>query len=215
MTSTDRAVKLLKTTDGRDKLYKAGAGLAKIVAYNAVEPETAKKANAIAKAIGDCRSLMRMAKWVQKQDEVSKEVVSIRAGKSKNVPRSYAKVMRILGDIGYIVGDNLQWLGKYGLLTLDHKLMAKRSKVAQFWGYMVALYLHLYDMLLHMGKAGTLSDSTGKKLIITFVRDLCDTLAALASVGYIEAWKPSSGTVGALGLISATIGSHDNWSKTA
>ena len=129
--------------------------------------------------------------------------------------RSYVKTLRIVGDIGYIVGDNLQWLGKYGLLTLDSKLMAKRSKVFQFWGYVCAVCLHLYDILLHLGKAGTLGDDAGKKLVKFLVRDTCDLLSALASVGYVAAWKPTTGTVGTLGLISATIGVEDNWSKTS
>ena len=132
-----------------------------------------------------------------------------------NAPRTYVKILRILGDIGYIVGDNLQYLGKYGLLQMDHKLMAKRSKVFQFWGYVMAIYLHLFDMLIYLGKAGTLQDSKGKKMLLLFFRDICDLLNSLASVGYISAWNPSSGTQGALGLISASIGTHDNWEKSA
>ena len=52
-----RVINILKQTDGRDKLFKATAGMAKVVAYNAVDAETAKKATALAKAVGDCRSV--------------------------------------------------------------------------------------------------------------------------------------------------------------
>eukprot|EP01064_Diplonema_japonicum_P000189 TRINITY_DN1012_c2_g1_i1.p1 TRINITY_DN1012_c2_g1~~TRINITY_DN1012_c2_g1_i1.p1 ORF type:complete len:233 (+),score=50.67 TRINITY_DN1012_c2_g1_i1:51-701(+) len=215
MSAQDRIVKLLKTTDGRDKLYKQAAGACKIAAYNSADKETVKKLNAIAKSIGDCRSLMRMCKWIQKHNEVVKEVDSINQGKVANVNKGYIKVFRILADMGYIVGDNLQWLGKYGLLTLDHKTMAMRSKVFQFWGYVAACYLQAFEILIHAGKAGTFTDKDGKAKILKLVADFCDLLCALATVGYIPSFQPTSRTTGTLALISATIATRTNWTNTS
>eukprot|EP01063_Lacrimia_lanifica_P022109 TRINITY_DN29802_c0_g1_i1.p3 TRINITY_DN29802_c0_g1~~TRINITY_DN29802_c0_g1_i1.p3 ORF type:complete len:216 (+),score=109.66 TRINITY_DN29802_c0_g1_i1:64-711(+) len=215
MSASDRLVKLMKTTDGRDKMYKFAAGFGKLASYNAVDASAAKKADAVVKSITDARSLMRMLKWIQKGTEVQKENKAIQSGKSSNVTRSYVKVMRLLGDMGYIIGDNLQWLGKYGMLPLDSKTTQARAKVFQFWGYICALYLHVYDMLIHMGKAATLSDKAGKKLVLTFIRDLCDTLIVLSAVGYVPSWKPSKGLNGALTLVSATISCSANWDSTA
>eukprot|EP01059_Diplonema_ambulator_P007509 TRINITY_DN1697_c0_g1_i1.p1 TRINITY_DN1697_c0_g1~~TRINITY_DN1697_c0_g1_i1.p1 ORF type:complete len:216 (+),score=77.53 TRINITY_DN1697_c0_g1_i1:47-694(+) len=214
MATSDRIVKLLKSNDGRDKLYKQAAGMCKVVAHNSADKETVKKLNAIAKSIGDCRSLMRMFKWIQKYNEVNKEVDGLKKGKVVDVNRGYVKVFRILGDMGYIIGDNLQWLAKYGMLTLDHKTMAMRSKVFQFWGYVASCYLQLYDLLIHAGKAGTFTDATGKKLILKFIADFCDLLCALATVGYVKSFNPSSGTTGALALLSATIATNTNWEAT-
>ncbi|KAJ9472358.1 glycosomal membrane protein [Diplonema papillatum] len=213
-TPTDRAVKLLKGTDGRDKLYKLAAALAKLIAFNAIDAAKAKRFNTVAKSMGDARSIMRMGKWIQKNQEVSKEVDSLSTVKC-DTTRAYMKIFRLLGDIGYIVGDNVQWLSKYDLVGLDQKRVSHGSKVCQFWGFLMSCWLQLYDLLLHYGKSGTLRDSTSKKLLLNFVRDFCDMLAALSSINYIPSFQPTAGTVATFGLLSSTIACHQNWKATA
>ena len=53
----DVIVKLLKTTDGRDKLYKWAASMAKVLSDTQSNPEMAKRMGSLAKSIGDARSV--------------------------------------------------------------------------------------------------------------------------------------------------------------
>ena len=151
-----------------------------------------------------------MAKWIQKYNEIRKEIALLKS-EGCNTMRTYGRIVRIANDMGYIIGDNLQWMGKYQIITMDYKTMAKRSKVFQFWGYIVACWLHMYDLLLHAGKTGKFTDAGGQKIIQNFVRDSCDATCALPAVGYIPSFQPSATTTGVLGLISATIANNQNW----
>eukprot|EP00755_Sulcionema_specki_P017685 Sspe_Gene.64992::Locus_38495_Transcript_1_1_Confidence_1.000_Length_778::g.64992::m.64992 len=214
MTTLDRTVKLLKETDGRDKLYKATAMLAKIIAWRAADADVAKKATAVQKSITDARSLMRMAKWIPKYSEAAKESKKIGENKEDSL-RAVAKVVRIFADMCYIAGDNIQYLSKFQVLSFDHKMAAKRSKVFQFWGYVVSALIGLYDIRKKLQEGCQLADKAVKELVLNFIADVCDGLSALASVGYIESYQPSAGFTGACGLISAIIACRKNWNKTA
>jgi hypothetical protein len=213
MADVDKIVKLLATTDGRDKLYKFSANMAKIIAFSSADKTTQKKWNGLAKSIGEGRSLMRMGKWV---GNVSK-LQGFGAKLGSLSQRNLVEVLRVIGDFGYVLGDNLAYLSKYNILPLDAKQCGKNSKVFQFWGYLCALILDLWSLMLLPTK--NLDAATSKKertaLVLSATKNLADTLSALNNVGYASSfgYNPSVGFTGACGATSGAIATYTNWKK--
>jgi len=209
----DKVVKLLQQTDGRDKIYKFAANFAKIVAWQTADKETAKKWNGLAKSIGEGRSLMRMGKWVGNASKIQ----AVGAKITTLNQRGLVELLRVIGDFGYIFGDNLAYLGKYNILPVDAKSAGKNSKVFQFWGYVCAVILDVWSLILLPTKG--LDEKTLQKertaLILSFTKNAADMMSTLASVGYLKGfgYDPSTGFTAACGATSGAIATYTNWTK--
>ena len=206
----DKIVKLLAQTDGRDKLYKTAAGLAKVAA-DCSDKESGKKWKAIGKSIGDGRSLMRMGKWVG-------NVQKLQGAAAKGTLTSYqaVEVLRVIGDFGYVLGDNLQYLAKFGVIPVDAAKTAANSKVFQFWGFLCAVVLDLWQLALLPSKKLTAEEAAKKRqaLILSAIKNFADLLNCLNAVGYAKGfYKPSATFLGACGVTSGAIATYTNWGK--
>ena len=206
----DKVVKLLAQTDGRDKLYKTAAGLAKIAA-DFSDKESGKKWKSIGKSIGDGRSLMRMGKFVG-------NVQKLQGFAAKGSLSSYqaVEVLRVIGDFGYVLGDNLQYLAKFGVLPMDAAKTAANSKVFQFWGFVCAVLLDLWQLALLPSKRLEAKDFAKKRhaLVLSAIKNFADMLNCLNAVGYAKSfYKPSSTFLGACGVTSGAIATYTNWGK--
>eukprot|EP00672_Neobodo_designis_P025230 CAMPEP_0174828844 /NCGR_PEP_ID=MMETSP1114-20130205/1566_1 /TAXON_ID=312471 /ORGANISM="Neobodo designis, Strain CCAP 1951/1" /LENGTH=212 /DNA_ID=CAMNT_0016062571 /DNA_START=46 /DNA_END=684 /DNA_ORIENTATION=- len=206
----DKVVKLLAQTDGRDKLYKTAAGLAKIAADYS-DKESGKKWKSIGKSIGDGRSLMRMGKFVG-------NVQKLQGFAAKGTLTSYQalEVLRVIGDFGYVLGDNLQYLAKYGVLPLDAAKTAANSKVFQFWGFVCAFLLDLWQLALLSAKKLEPKELAKKRhaLVLSAIKNFADTLNCLAAVGYAKSfYKPGATFLGGCGVVSGGIATYTNWTK--
>lgn len=208
-------INLLATTDGRDKIYKTVQGLTKVAAQYS-NKEEAKKYNSLSKSLGEGRSLMRMAKWVGNYNKLMDYAAKINSLTSRQI----LEILRCIGDFGYIFGDNLQYLAKYQVLPLNQKTCQENSKIFQFWGYICATFLDIWALIsLHQKRAtGGIDDVTFDKeaaaLRLSLFKNLADTLATLAVVGYLKSiYHPSNAFTGMCGATSGAIATYQNWKK--
>ena len=210
MSDIDKFIKLLSQTDGRDKIYKFLQGVTKILGDQVDHKDSKKKYNALSKSIGEGRSLMRMVKWVGNYNKLQ-----LYAGKfNVSDPKQVLEILRTVGDFGYILGDNLAYLCKYKVLSLDANSMGKNSKIFQFWGYVCATVLDILALLKNSTKVA--SDATAKErttIVLSLVKNVSDVVATLAAVGYIAAFQPSATFVGACSATSGAIATYQNWTK--
>lgn len=214
MSDLDKFIKLLGTTDGRDKIYKFVAGVTKILAYRATDKNLAKKYNTLAKSIGEGRSLMRMAKWVGNYNKLQGFAAKAATLTSKQI----VEIIRVIGDFGYILGDNLAYLSKYGVLPLNAESCGKNSKVFQFWGYLCAVVLDIWGLLtLEKKKFDDEKQRVAERqaLLLALTKDTADLFAVLAAVGYAKnfGYNPSSGFTGFCGATSGAVATYINWAK--
>jgi hypothetical protein len=209
----DKIVKLLALTDGRDKLYKTTGGIAKIIAVHS-DKETSKKWKGLSKSIGDGRSLMRMGKWIGNYQKLQGFAQKYNKLTSYNI----LEILRVIGDFGYVLGDNLQYLAKYGILPLDAAKTARNSKVFQFWGFLCAFILDLWQIALLPTKKLEPVELAKKRheLVLSAVKNLADVLNCLAAVGYAKRfYAPSETFLGVCNVVSGGIATQQNWKKVA
>lgn len=209
----DKFIKLLAQTDGRDKIYKMLQNLSKILAVHyTADKATAKKYDSVSKSLGEGRSILRMVKWVNNVNKLQ----GYAAKWQSLTTRQIVEIGRVIGDFGYIFGDNVQYLCKYKVLPFDQKTASKNSKIFQFWGFFLATFLDLWSILELEGKQMEPKDKAKerKALLLSFVKNLCDALATLAAVGYLKTYYHPTGTfTGACGLTSGAIATYQNWTK--
>eukprot|EP00760_Papus_ankaliazontas_P020251 PhM_4_TR18277/c0_g1_i1/m.20161 len=217
MADLNLLINLLAKTDGRDKIYKAAVNLAKYVAFTAAQSgnkERAANCKALAKSIGDGRSLMRMGKWVNNIKKLSE---SANSGKVFASADGLVEYVRISSDFGYVFGDNVQYLIKNKLvgptlpgLGLDHKGVVRQSKLFQFWGYFFAVVLDI----MKISKAIKAKKAV-KDLYIALVKDVADFLVLLDTVGYAAGlgYKPNGGFTSMCGFTSGAIATYQNVQK--
>lgn len=208
MQQLDNFSSLCNLTDGRDKIYKTLGGLAKTL--GSVPGPHAKKFAALSKAIGDGRSLMRMGKWTS-------NISKIDAQSSKAVgTKQMVEILRVLGDFGYVFGDNVQYLAKFGLLgpNVVSKRVAEQSKVFQFYGFVCAVALDIYNLFKEY-TAEVVNKKKIRECILNLIKDLCDFLACLAAVGYAKrlGYNPSGVFTGMCSFTSGSIATYNNWNK--
>ena len=215
MCDLDKFVKLLAQTDGRDKIYKTLQGVVKILAFqNAADKELAKKYGGLAKSIGEGRSIMRMVKWVGNANKLQGYVPKLQSLNAKTA----VEILRVIGDFGYILGDNLAYLSKYKVLSLDSANVGKNSKIFQFWGYLCAVILDVWALLKNE-KTKESDPATYQKErsagLLNLTKNTSDLLSTMSAVGYLSSvWSPSAGVTGALGATSGAIATYQNWNKT-
>lgn len=214
METVDKVIKLLSQTDGRDKIYKFGANASKLVAWTQAtqSPSTAKAFNGLAGSIGEGRSLMRMGKWVGNASKLNAAGKKIGNLSHKEL----LEVLRVIGDFGYVLGDNLAYLAKYKVISVtDAKTASTNAKIFQFWGFVCAFLIDICNLVLLSTKK--LEDKVFKKeqkaLLLTAVKDFCDLLVTLNNVKYIPQYNPTTGFTAACGATSGAIATYVNWNK--
>ena len=213
MSSIDQVTKMLSVTDGRDKTYKFLQGATKALAYFSADPATAGKIDKVSKSLGEGRSIMRLGKWtsnIQKIENIHKK--ALKAGGYNQL--LVVELIRVLGDMGYVVGDNMSYLSKYRILSTDPKQCTKYGKISQFWGFFCQIILDVVTIIsLDASKASYAADRTTAILNIT--KNLSDILVILSVVGYIpkNVYNLNAGVAGCLLALSGGIATYQNWSK--
>jgi len=210
MQQLDNFSSLCNLTDGRDKIYKTLGGAAKIL--GSVPNPHAKKFAALSKAIGDGRSLMRMGKWTSNISKIEGQASKAGSLGAKQI----VEIARVLGDFGYVVGDNVQYLAKFGLFgpNIVSKNVAAQSKVFQFYGFIFAVALDIYNLIKEQ-TAEVVNKKKVRDCIISLFKNICDFLACLAAVGYAKSlgYNPSGTFTGLCSFTSGAIATHANWKK--
>lgn len=207
MSTLDVFVSLCNTTDGRDKIYKTFAGLTKALGAIPTAPN-AKAMAKVSKAIGDGRSLMRMGKFTSNIVKLNGYSDKL----AKLTPTQMIEIARILGDFGYVVGDNITYLAKYNVIGVNGAIATKYGKISQFWGFICAVVLDILKLTKVF--ANKSKDTTAfNTAVLNLIKDLADTLAVLAAVGYAKrfGYNPSGVFVGGCSFVSGSIATYANW----
>ncbi|ORC87041.1 glycosomal membrane protein [Trypanosoma theileri] len=218
MSDYDKFVKLLAQTDGRDKIYKAIAGLVKVLGTVDTVPSHLSTYKKLGSSIGDGRSLMRMAKWAGDIPKMRSALVQCRAKGGIDL-RKLLEFLRVLGNFLYVLGDNAAFLSRHRLILAgSHKQLQKHSKVAQFWGFLLATVLDLLALRAalrrHREGDATTARREARAAATALAKDAADTLVTMAAVGYLRGvWHPGAATTGSLTLLSGAIATHLNWAK--
>ena len=189
-------VTLLSKTEGRDKLLKAAAGLAKVLATFTNASQHTK----LATSLSEARSIMRLGGWV------------VNIQKLATLPsRTLAErlfIIRVAFDMFYCVHDNLQYLTKYGVISpMQLQVLIHRSFIGLFWGFFTAVLIDIHALLTQ-----SLTATEWRKRVLMLTRNFCDMLAGLNNVGYAKSlFTLSPRTMGMLGFVSAAISCRDNY----
>lgn len=213
MADLDKFIKLLGQTDGRDKIYKAIAGIVKVLGAYAATKEQTKIYGSLGKSIGEGRSIMRLAKWVGNVNKIQSLLPKLSSFNAKVI----VELLRVIGDFGYILGDNVQYLSKYKVLSFNAAEVTKKSKLFQFWGYVCAVILDVFALQSARAKAASdlaTAEKETKAGVINITKNTCDLLVVMATVGYLQSlWKPTASTAGLLTFTSGAIATYQNWGK--
>ena len=199
-----KLINLLATTDGRDKLMKGFSSLAKLLAAQSGSKDQAK----LSASVSEGRSLFRMVGWVNNGVKIRGEVFSGKAD-----AWNYAMALRLLGDAIYCINDNIAYVLKYlGTDKAAVQEAVRRSFVGMFWGFLLAVIIDIRALLVLDPKQENYKAAWRARVLI-LTRDFCDFLNALSSVKYIASFELSPSSSGALGVISATVATFENWQK--
>jgi len=207
----DQIVKTLSLTDGRDKVYKFLQGASKALAFYSTDKDATKTFNAVAGSLGEGRSIMRLGKWTTNIQKL--EAVAAKAADKGWTQLLVIEALRIVGDAGYVLGDNASYLSKYRIVGGDPKLYTKYGKQAQFWGFFSQIILDVFTLL-----AVKADDDAGRQTaILNLTKDVADILVVLTVVQYLpkNIYDLNAGVQGLLLALSGGIATYQNWNKAA
>lgn len=213
----DVLIALLAKTDGRDKLLKAAAGVARMLFHftNAKQHET------LFKSISDGRSLMRLVLWTSNVDRM------VMAGSPKDCD-TWLTFLRTLFDALFCVCDNVVYFGKPGVLALkDVNGWVLRGTRFMFFGFILAVVLDLLALSKAAGVAP--SDATPDEVAtfqkkasaeitkrrLMLVRNTCDLIASMNASALIPGLQLSHLVIGFCAFTSGAIASCENLEATA
>ena len=224
----DRSVSFFDKTDSRDKLFKVIQNYSKFVAWKMqvaalTGPQDgrkhargeAAKYRKLAASLSEFRSLMKMFKWLKNIRDLRSLLEN---GPNDMSPGDMVEVLTNLADVGYRVGDNIEYLCKYKFLTASAKDWESRSKTCQFYGYILAVMLNGYYLSKIDGsdKSSEEKKEAKKKLILDFLKDFFDLMRVASGRGHLSfVPKPAlPGFAGVMGVCSGSIGLYQVWEKT-
>lgn len=202
------AIALLATTDGRDKLLKGFAQVAKLLSM----VTGVKTQAAVAGSVNDCRSLLRVAGFLA-------HIVTCRGKvlRGETAPQDLVLMARLAGDGIFGFLDTLAFLGKNGFLLSKKAVpgVVKASFDALFYGFLLATILDIMKIRQFMAtNKGTEEDmKTRNALFLTLLRDVCDTVFATSAANKTKMLKVTPFQSSILLLISACIATYENWNK--
>lgn len=215
MSTIEQVTKMLSITDGRDKTYKFLQGATKALSYYSADPATSSKFDKLSKSIGEGRSIMRLGKWttnIQKIDALNQKAIKKGSWNQLLV----VELIRVLGDMGYVIGDNAAYLSKYRIIAADAKICGKYAKISQFWGFFCQIILDIVTIMgLDASKPTYAADREAALLNIT--KNFSDILVVLSVVGYLpkSIFNINAGLAGVLVALSGAIATYQNWTKAA
>lgn len=214
MSVVDQVTKMLSVTDGRDKSYKFLQGATKALAFYSADPATATKFDKLSKSLGEGRSIMRLAKWTSNIQKIDN--LNAKATKNGWNQLLVVELVRVLGDMGYVVADNVAFFGKYRIIGADPAVFSKYGKISQFWGFFAQVILDIVALIsLDASKPTFAADR--QTAILNITKNVSDILVVLSVVGYLpkNIYNLNGGLAGILLALSGAISTYQNWGKAA
>lgn len=209
--SLEQLNKVLSLTDGRDKLYKTLQGATKALAHFSAK-DAAVPWGKVSSSIGEARSVMRLGKFATNIQKINGLLAT--AAQRGWDQFLVIELLRVLGDMGYVVGDNLAYVGKYNVVAVNPAACGKNAKIAQFWGFVCQVILDVFAILMLDPRSATY-EAKRETALLNLSKDVADTLVVLAVVGYMpkSIYNPNGGIQGILLAFSGLISTYQNWNK--
>mmetsp|Transcript_6109 Transcript_6109/g.11565 ORF Transcript_6109/g.11565 Transcript_6109/m.11565 type:complete len:214 (+) Transcript_6109:29-670(+) len=210
----DKCVKFLGQTDGRDKLAKGLQNYCRFMTWYVADPSKAKDWKKVQSSLSEFRSIIKFGKWLKSYQEGQEILEQDKLGLVDLVDLA-AKV----GDIGYKIGDNLEYLSTYKFLPFEPEKLERISKTFQFFAYLGDVIVGLHNLSNLRPKKGESEEAFARRramAVIGFMGDFADFcrvtpgFLAMHNVGGV---KDHKGWAGACGILVGVIGSYKVWKK--
>lgn len=204
-----RLIQFVGKTDGRDKLAKGLQNYCRYMTW-ARAGDDAKRFKRVQSSLSEFRSIIKFGKWLKSYKELGDCVGSDRMSLG-----DYAESVALIGDIGYKLGDNIEYLSKYKILSFDPERCEAISKTFQFWAY-------LFDVLKDIHALANLDPSSSKyeakkrALMLDFIgdfADFCRVTPAYLEMNNIGGVKKHAGFSGVCGMLVGVLGVYKVWNK--
>lgn len=208
-----KTIDYFNKSDGRDKLAKTIQNYCRVLDWYLKEQgdkEGSAHYKALASSLSEFRSLMKFFRWLKNvnelQDLMSKPVTLIDA----------VDVCVNIGDFGYRLGDNLEYLSKYKVIGFDPEQCEKVSKTFQFWGYAASVVLDVLTLLQVEKKKFSSREEYQKKknaVLLDLIKDTADLIRVAPATGYVPMLSVHKGRSGVCGVLAGAIGIYQTWKK--
>jgi hypothetical protein len=207
----DQVVKLLSLTDGRDGALKFLQGALTALSFYSSDKATAKQLASLTASVAEGRSIMRLGKFTTGAQKL--QGVVARASASGWNALLVLEALRVLGEAGYIVGDNVAYMAKYRIVGANGALFAKYGRESLFWGFLFQVILDVF-VLINVLAPGS-DDAARTTALLNLTKDSSDLLFLLNAVGYVptSVFSLSAGASGSLLALAGAIGTYQNWNN--
>lgn len=214
----NRSIDFFAKSDGRDKFAKTFQNWFKVLAWyyqqRAAEDVHFKvlggRYASTAKKLSEFRSLLKFFKWFNNVRDL-RILINRGSFSGEEIVEGIVNV----GDLGYRIGDNIEWLAKLGWLSADPNEAERISKLFQFWAYLFSVVADVMALSkLNSKKFDDNASYEAKKnaIIVDLIKDTADFMRVAPNVGFVPLPK-HDGIQAALGTIAGAIGAYQVWLK--
>ncbi len=215
-------VRFFARTDGRDKLAKFLQNYCRYRKWYAAGAAQ-KRFKALQGSLSEFRSVVKFGKPFKNVVEAH-ELVAGRGGHYGALrPSDWVRLASLLADVGYKLGDNVEYLSHYGVLSFDEARCEAWSKTFQFCAYACDVYTGVLDLVALEQRRGDFdSDEAFERkrhaMRVGFLGDLADFLRV--TPGFCQMYgiagvQKHDGFSGVMGLIVGATGVWKIWQKCA
>lgn len=214
MDTQTKCIKFLGQTDGRDKLVKGIQNYCRFMTWYAKDETKAKEWKKVQSSLSEFRSIIKFGKWLKSYQE-GQEILAQDRLTLVDLIDLGAK----LGDIGYKIGDNLEYLSKYKFLPFEPEKLERISKTFQFCAYLSDVIVGLYALSNLKQKKGESEKQFARRQAMATVgfigdfADFCRIAPGFFAMYKIAGVKDHKGWAGACGVLVGVLGSYKVWSK--
>lgn len=221
----------LAHTDGRDKLAKFLQNYCRYRKhYSPTGSASWLQFKSLQDSLSEFRSLIKFGKPVKNVLEISEIVESTRndqpgRGLGRLQPLDCLRLFSLISDIGYKVGDNIEYLSHYKLLRFDETRCESWSKTFQFFAYLADVMVGWMELRAFEKKRKQYRESDKEQkfenkrhaMRMGYLGDFADFLRVapgfMAMYGLLGVRKKHDGFSGVMGLIVGATGVWKVWSK--
>ena len=129
-------------TDGRDKLAKFLQNFCRYKKYYSREKKTKLHWKNVQASLSEFRSILKFGKPFKNIVEVNETMSSTTLDFI-----GYLKIFSLFSDIGYKLGDNIEYLAHYQFLSYNEKKCEIWSKTFQWYAYFCDVITGLFDIM--------------------------------------------------------------------
>ena len=201
-------------TDGRDKLVKFLQNFCRYKKYYSVG-ETSTQWKAVQSSLSEFRSLIKFGKPF-------KNIVEANALVTANSIRTftfigYLKLFSLISDIGYKIGDNIEYLSHYKFLTFNETRCEAWSKTFQWYAYFCDVVTGWFDIVKLQRKNFQTPEKYQEKrrrMLLYWSGDVADFFRV--TPGFLKMYglmNKHDGFSGVMGVWVGIMGCYKVWNK--